>query len=228
MPYPDQSKNTPIPPELDRWNWGAFWLNWIWGLGNSTYIALLMFVPLVNFVMIFVLGAKGSQWAWKNRLWADEAHFIRTQRNWARAGLAVAVGFVLFFGLLFFGLTSLMKGSDAYKMSMREVRASSKVAEVLGNPIETGWFMTGNISLNGIEGRADFSIPVSGPLCKGTVISRSVKALGAWKIYLLVVQSECLSKPIVLINLNNIQIPGSQNRVGGETAGNLLDLAPQT
>ena len=56
-----------IPPELDRWNWGAFFLNWIWGIGNSTYIALLMFVPLVNIVMIFVLGAKGSRWAWLRR-----------------------------------------------------------------------------------------------------------------------------------------------------------------
>ncbi|WP_281405489.1 hypothetical protein [Mesorhizobium sp. B2-6-4] len=25
-----------IPAELDRWNWGAFFLNWIWGIGNST------------------------------------------------------------------------------------------------------------------------------------------------------------------------------------------------
>lgn len=30
-----------VPPELDRWNWGAFLLNWIWGIGNNTFIALL-------------------------------------------------------------------------------------------------------------------------------------------------------------------------------------------
>lgn len=50
-----------IPPELDRWNWGAFLLNWIWGIGNNTFIALLTFVPVVGVVMIFVLGAKGSR-----------------------------------------------------------------------------------------------------------------------------------------------------------------------
>ena len=57
-----QGANNPaeIPRELDRWNWGAFFLNWIWGLGNSTYIALLMWVPFVNLIMIFVLGARGS------------------------------------------------------------------------------------------------------------------------------------------------------------------------
>ena len=47
-----------IPPELDRWNWGAFFLNWIWGIGNSTFIALLTLIPGVNFIMIFVLGAR--------------------------------------------------------------------------------------------------------------------------------------------------------------------------
>jgi len=29
-----------IPAEIDRWNWGAFLLNWIWGIGNKTFIAL--------------------------------------------------------------------------------------------------------------------------------------------------------------------------------------------
>jgi hypothetical protein len=49
-----------IPEEIDRWNWGAFLLNWIWGLGNNTFIALLTLVPFVGLVMPFVLGAKGS------------------------------------------------------------------------------------------------------------------------------------------------------------------------
>lgn len=55
--------NAMVPPEIDRWNWGAFLLTWIWGVGNNTFIALLMFVPFVNIVMWFVLGARGSAWA---------------------------------------------------------------------------------------------------------------------------------------------------------------------
>jgi hypothetical protein len=72
-----------IPPELDRWNWGAFLLNWIWGVGNNTYIALLTFVPFVGIVMPFVLGAKGSRWAWRNGRWDNVEHFKRVQRLWA-------------------------------------------------------------------------------------------------------------------------------------------------
>ena len=209
MPYPGQPSDTPIPPRLDRWNWGAFLMNWIWGLGNSTYIALLMFVPLVNIVMIFVLGAKGSKWAWKNRLWEDEAHFIRTQRNWARAGLAIIAGVFLLVGSVFFGITSLMKNSEAYKMTMIEVRSDPQVVETMGEPIETGFFITGNINLQNSEGSAKLSIPISGPKCSGTIYTQATKKLGAWTIDLLVVRSKCQDAPIVLINRHNIRIPNS-------------------
>ena len=58
-----------------------------------------MFVPLVNVVMIFVLGAKGSEWAWRNERWRDVEHFKRVQRNWAIWGL-VAWGGVIVMPLL--------------------------------------------------------------------------------------------------------------------------------
>lgn len=80
-------KDSVVPPEIKGWNWGAFLLNWIWGIGNSTYIALLMFVPLVNIFMFFILGAKGNEWAWRNRTWRDVEHFKQTQKKWRNAGL---------------------------------------------------------------------------------------------------------------------------------------------
>jgi hypothetical protein len=66
-----------IPPEISGWNWGAFLLSWIWGIGNGTPIALLTFVPIVGLVMVFVLGAKGSRWAWRNKRWDSVEHFKR-------------------------------------------------------------------------------------------------------------------------------------------------------
>ena len=50
-----------LPPELRGWNWGAFWLTWIWGIRNKTYIAFLSFIPFVSVVMPFILGAKGNK-----------------------------------------------------------------------------------------------------------------------------------------------------------------------
>lgn len=200
MPYPGQPKDTPIPAKLDRWNWGAFLLNWIWGLGNSTYIALLMFVPFVNFILIFILGAKGSKWAWKNRIWEDEAHFIRTQRNWAKAGIFFIFAIIALTFALIFGIVSLMKSSDAYKMTMAEIRKNTEVIEMLGEPIEAGWFVTGQLKIgqNG-KGSANYIIPISGPKGDGKAISVVVKTNNVWQIKHLTVQIENSNKIIKII-----------------------------
>ncbi|MBI2771166.1 MAG: ribonuclease G [Burkholderiales bacterium] len=90
-----QGKQAVVPPELKGWNFGAMLLNWIWGLGNGTYIALLMFVPFVNFVMFFVLGAKGNEWAWRNKKWDSVEHFQKVQKTWTTVSLVLlALGVV--------------------------------------------------------------------------------------------------------------------------------------
>jgi hypothetical protein len=92
--------STPINPgilqeELKGWNWGAFLLGWVWGLGNKTYIALLGMIPGVNLVMAFILGAKGNQWAWNNRSWESMEQFKQVQRFWSTFGFGMIVGFLL-------------------------------------------------------------------------------------------------------------------------------------
>jgi len=94
-------------------------------------------------------------------------------------------------------------------MSMVELRSDRQVISVLGEPIEAGWFVTGNIKLKGIEGVANMSIPVSGPKGSGTVISRSIKKDGSWVIFLLVLRVNGDPTPIVLINKRNMQIPNA-------------------
>ena len=85
-----------VPPEILRWNWGAFGFTWLWGIFNGTWIALLALIPVVNVVMVFVLGAKGSEWAWRNKRWESVEHFRRVQRRW---GIAFLICFLLFFVL---------------------------------------------------------------------------------------------------------------------------------
>jgi len=90
---------------LDKWNWGAFLMGWIWGLGNHVYISLLSFVPVLNIIMPFVLGIKGNEWAWKKKKWKDIEHFKRIQKRWTIAGVIIllikilaVVGFFVYFG----------------------------------------------------------------------------------------------------------------------------------
>ena len=54
-------KSAVVPPQVKRWNWGAFFLTPIWAIANSVWIGLLGFVPVVNFMMSFVLGVKGNE-----------------------------------------------------------------------------------------------------------------------------------------------------------------------
>jgi hypothetical protein len=89
-------KDAVVPAEIMKWNWGAFFFNWIWGLGNKTYIALLALIPILNVVMMFVLGVKGSEWAWRNDKWESIEHFQRVQKSWAHWGVGLFIAaFVL-------------------------------------------------------------------------------------------------------------------------------------
>lgn len=213
MPLADEPENIPIPAHLNRWNWGAFFLNWIWGLGNSTFIALLMFIPIVNIVMLFVLGAKGSKWAWQNRIWLDEAHFVRTQRNWGRAGLAVFLAVPTLIVVLYLGLTSGVKNSHPYIEAMELVREDSRVIASLGPEIAEGLITSAEIYTNGAGGSSIFTVQISGELCKADLHVRANRIGYIWDINLLVVMSECQTEPIVLINSNDIFLPASTRAV---------------
>ncbi len=91
-----QGKLAALPPQLYGWNWGAFFLTWIWGIGNNTQIAFLTWIPLVNFVMIFMLGAKGNEWAWQNKRWKSIEHFKKVQKLWVTWGFALFILGMLF------------------------------------------------------------------------------------------------------------------------------------
>ncbi len=199
-----------IPPELDRWNWGAFLLNWIWGIGNSTFVALLALIPIVNIVMIIVLGARGSRWAWQNRTWRDAEHFRRTQRNWAIAGLIVWVVSIGGCAATVGSLPYILKGSDAYHMTMDAVRADERVKAAIGDDLSDNFWVGGhlNVNANG-AGDAEFSIPVHGAKGKGTVYSRVVRTAGQWSMRLLVVRVDGVDAPIVLKNEDHVPIPNA-------------------
>ncbi|MFT5180083.1 MAG: hypothetical protein ACI9GH_000402 [Candidatus Paceibacteria bacterium] len=98
--YEDVDKKE-IPEEIKGWNWGAFLFNWIWGIGNKTYIALFSLVPIVGIVMMFYLGFKGNELAWKNNDWKSIEDFKYAQKKWSTTSIAVIIIFILFV-LIFF------------------------------------------------------------------------------------------------------------------------------
>jgi hypothetical protein len=93
-----QGKSAIVPKEIQGWNWGAFLLSWIWGLAHNVPLALLMFVPGVNIVMWFMLGAKGSAWAWQKKRWQSIEEFKKKQKTWSVAGF-IAIPVVVLLGI---------------------------------------------------------------------------------------------------------------------------------
>ena len=78
-----------LPEELRCFNWGAFLLNWIWGIMHKKYITLLYFaaciVPIVGPLLISIwFGVKGNEWAWKSQNWESIIAFNESQQKWVR------------------------------------------------------------------------------------------------------------------------------------------------
>ncbi len=78
-----------VPQEIKGWNWGAFLLGVIWGAGNNVWWSLLLLIPYFGAVWIFVMGVKGSEWAWESKRWDSIEHFKRTQKKWRDWGIGI-------------------------------------------------------------------------------------------------------------------------------------------
>ncbi|MBQ6516905.1 superinfection immunity protein [bacterium] len=91
----ESSMNNDIPDNIKQWNWGAFWLSWIWGIGNKSFKTLWALIPYFGFIWMFVCGAKGNEWAWKNKEWATVEEFNKTQKKWAIVGNCIAISIII-------------------------------------------------------------------------------------------------------------------------------------
>jgi hypothetical protein len=162
--YPGNA--TAVPDELKRWSWPAFFLNWIWGLGNRCYSSLLVFVPLFGLLVPFVLGWKGNAWAWRNGQWESVERFQQNQKRWARWAIIVyAATATAGIGLVSMLLITLQRSEPA-QLARARILADPQVQQQLGTPIETGTAL-GSIALSlGGSGRSDLSFSVSGPKAK--------------------------------------------------------------
>ena len=86
---------TELPADLRGFNWGAFFLQWIWGIRHKVTWAWWSLIPGVNIVIAFMLGFRGQELAWKNCQWKSEVEFDNTQLEWTRWGIGVFVIFLV-------------------------------------------------------------------------------------------------------------------------------------
>lgn len=88
----DNKKN--LPKEIRKFNWGAFLLNWIWGVMHKKYITLLILpasiIPFIGPLALSIwFGIKGNQWVWESKEWEGTDKFNEIQQNWVRLWLVL-------------------------------------------------------------------------------------------------------------------------------------------
>lgn len=87
---------------------------------------------------------------------------------------AIVAGIVMFvFGLI--------KSSDVYKEAVHRAATNPQVIEMLGTPIETGWWVMGNVNINNDTGHANITIPLSGPKGRARLVVRATEERGSWE-----------------------------------------------
>src|SRR5579871_6136899 len=196
---------TAIPADIDRWNWGAFLLNWIWGIGNNSFIALLTLVPGLGLVMPFVLGVKGSAWAWCNGRWDSVEHFKRVQRLWAIWGVVIWLGGIVLCGGIVGTVFSLLKNSEAYQLAVSRLQANTAAASALGAPISTG-IPSGKISINGTSGHAELEFSATGTKAAGRVVAEALKENGVWSLKVLKLRADGRDDEIDLLRESRVEL----------------------
>lgn len=133
----EASTKETVPDEVKCFNWGAFFLVWVWGLFNKTFITLLylicIFIPAsMFFAFCFQLwfGFKGNEWAWKNKKWKSIEHFHKIQRKWAIAGL-------IFFAIqLLFSISIIMHSMYAPAKIINDSYEPTKAQKIILKSVE--------------------------------------------------------------------------------------------
>lgn len=114
-------------------------------------------------------NAKSKGWFASNWKWAVPVGCVGL--------ITVFVAFIAAIVLVVFGA---IRSSDAYQVALARAQGDPSVAEALGEPIEPGWFVSGNINVDGASGHAELAIPVNGSRAAGTLYVVADKVAGEW------------------------------------------------
>ena len=83
-------------------------------------------------------------------------------------------------GLILTFVFGALKSSEVYTDALARAKANEEVRTLLGEPIEAGFWVSGSVEVGGTSGKADLSIPVSGPKGSATLHAVAIKTGGKW------------------------------------------------
>lgn len=141
--------------EMHRFNWGAFFFNFIWAFFNGAYVQSFIYIGVVFFLNIFNpfisslaglglciwFGINGNEWAWKNKSWKSLDYFYLIQRRWAMAILIYLITIIAFIFISVRILTSnpelLKKILDSEYIAKIEASRQAKIEQLQGEGIQS-------------------------------------------------------------------------------------------
>lgn len=110
--------------------------------------------------------------------------------------IILPIAVVSIFGVGVFGF---LRSSDAFQLAIEQARNHPEVIQRLGEPIEAGWIVSGNLQIDDKTSRADMQIPVSGPDGSGKLHVKARKIDGEWSFEELVLYLDDSSESIDLL-----------------------------
>ena len=125
----------------------------------------------------------------------------KSSPNWLQAHwklvLAAAVGLALCAPIAIFAS---LRSSDVVKLAVATAGSNPALADRLGRPLDTGWFVTGKLEVTPASGHAELAIPVSGPKGSGTLYAEGHKRAGIWHLEMLQFGSERSNERLDLLH----------------------------
>lgn len=102
--------------------------------------------------------------------------------KWLALGCAalVLLGVIVIGALLFF-VFGAVKKSAPFTEALARARANPALVAAIGEPIETGFLVSGSVNYEGSGGTASLAIPLKGPKGNGTLYVEARRAAGAWE-----------------------------------------------
>jgi hypothetical protein len=83
------------PAFSGKWNWGAFFFQWLWLMfhgyvGLGFLFLVVSFVPFANLCVPFYFGMKGNDLAYNQRRFTNIEQYIAVQNAWRNWGFGFA------------------------------------------------------------------------------------------------------------------------------------------
>ncbi len=107
------------------------------------------------------------------------------KRNWkwflpVSGCLGMIFIMVFFVGSLFYGITTMFEGADPYEHAIEKINRDDEIIGLLGSPIVKDGMINGSLNWHNGDGKADMTIPISGPKGNGTLYINASSSGDNW------------------------------------------------